>query len=91
MPPTALGLYPESRAGAYVACLDHGLGSRFKRLWWAHFPGRADASLSLGAPQQRESGALARGAWAMWLLLPKSQAFHLCQVTCETTSDIIKH
>ena len=26
----------------------------------------------------------------MWLSLPKPQAFHLCQVTCETTSDIIK-
>lgn len=44
VPPTALGLYPESRAGAYVARLDHGLGSRFKRPWWVRFPGRADAS-----------------------------------------------
>jgi hypothetical protein len=26
----------------------------------------------------------------MWLSLPESQAFHLCQVTCVTTSDIIK-
>jgi hypothetical protein len=47
-------------------------------------------SASSGLLGVRVPALLVRRFGTMWLSLPESQAFHLCQVTCVTTSDIIK-
>ena len=79
---SALSVYLEARTGAYIARVDGRLGFRLEGPGCTHSSHRAEAGCSQGTP-------LMRSARAVWLL-PKSQAFHLCQVTFETTSDIIK-